>query len=31
MDIATKTGTDAAKKSGDKYGKNLVDTAKKKE
>ena len=30
MDIATKTGTDAAKKFGDKYGKNLVDTAKKK-
>ena len=29
MNTATKTGINAAKKFGDKYGKNLMDTAKK--
>ena len=29
MNTETKTGIDAAKKFGDKYGKNLMDTAKK--
>ena len=29
MNTATKTGTNAAKKFGDKYGKNLMDTTKK--
>ena len=29
MNTATKTGTNAAKKFRDKYGKNLMDTAKK--
>ena len=28
MNTATKTGINAAKKIGDKYGKNLMDTAK---
>ena len=31
MNTATKTGINAAKKFGDKYGKNLMDTAKNKE
>ena len=31
MNIATKTGINAAKKFGDRYGKNLMGTAKKKE
>ena len=30
MNTATKTGANAVKKIGDKYGKNLMDTAKKK-
>ena len=30
MNTATKTGINAAKKFGDKYGKNLMDTAKQK-
>ena len=30
MNSATKTGINAAEKSGDKYGQNLKDTAKKK-
>ena len=29
MNTTTKTGINAAKESGDKYGKNLMDTAKK--
>ena len=31
MNSATKTGINAAEKSGDKYGQNLKDTAKKKQ
>ena len=31
MNTETKTGIGAAKKFGDKYGKNLMDTAKKKQ